>query len=150
MSTVCLQSLPETTDWPHSVTDEPELYAHSISKAYQSHLGSLPPLVSAPSSSASSSLSSSNSTSTSNAGSPEIGTPATGTRKRRCVDRIAGLGDGLNEDGTERLPNLTILCGSQRTLECEDDPEEDAESVMVFPDYKVRPGLLEGSRSEGQ
>ena len=102
------------TDWPHSVTDEPGLFTHEIQKSYDAHLKQL---------------------------APESGNEVNGTvRKRRCVKGISGLDDGLNDDGKERLRNVTILCGSQHAYEADEDRSsegEQTESVLVFPDYKV-------------
>jgi len=117
------------SDWPHSVTDEPDLYAHHLLKAYESHLEALPAAEDAPSSSSASA-------------------DAAAPTKRRCVDKIEALGDGLNADGKQRLQSLSILCGSQRRFECEDDPEDDAESVMVFPDYKLVANLPRDNADE--
>lgn len=103
-------------DWPHSVTEEPDLYAHQVLKSYETHLASLPPTDDAEDE------------------------PISSRRVRRCVKGVDGLGDGLAENGKERLQNMTIICGSAQSYEGEDDGEREGngtESVMVFPDYKV-------------
>jgi len=120
------------SDWPHSVTDESDLYAHTISKAYDSHLKNLPPLSSIESASS-------------------VVTTPQKNNQRRCVENIQGMGDGLNREGNERLQNLTVLCGSQRTFECEEDPlveKGESESVMVFPDYKLVANLPNGNAKQ--
>lgn len=58
------------------------------------------------------------------------------------IKGISGLGSGFNESGDERLRNVTILCGSQRSLVLDHlEDESSTESVLVFPDYKVRRGI---------
>ena len=99
-------------DWPHSVADKDSgLYAHTIQAAYDEHLSTLPPL-------------------------PSTSDIAT----RRCVKGIDGMEDGFTDNAKERKKQITILCGSTQRYEPygHDDHQEGNETVMVFPDYKVR------------
>lgn len=106
-------------DWVHSVTDEEGLYAHTIAKAYETHLKILPP---PPTEAAASS--------------------ASGSRSR-CVKGIEGLEDSWTDGtATERKRNMTILCSNLRKYEpygSDVSEEEGTETVMIFPDYKVGP-----------
>lgn len=121
-------------DWPHSVTDEQNLYAHTISEAYNAHLRDLDE--SSTSSASNSVIKENGSKANGQQGVNGKGTP---TRSRHIVPGIDGLGDGLSKDGNERARNISILCGSMHPFEEEHhDGSEKRESVFIFPDYKVK------------
>jgi len=112
------------------VTDENDLYAHTIFEAYESHLKELDEETSE--SSDSKAIANGNITN----GQDEK--EASTSKNRHIVPGIDGLGDGLSKDGNKRARNMSILCGSMHPFE-EDhaDGSEKRESVFVFPDYKV-------------
>lgn len=116
-------------DWPHSVTDEEDLYAHTISTAYDKHLKALD------------SIKASTSTGTRSNGTNGHTLSSNGSMpngSRRNVPGVDGLGDGLTKDGQERAHNITILCGNMHPYEeAHATGSEKRESIFIFPDYKV-------------
>jgi hypothetical protein len=104
------------------VTDEEGLYAHTLAKAYETHLKTLPPPPTADA---------------------EGSEAAADGLRSRCVKGIEGLEDGWTDgSATERKRNMTILCSNLRKYEpygSDVSEEEGTETVMIFPDYKVGP-----------
>lgn len=131
------------SDWPHSVTDEQDLYAHAISKEYTAHLTDLEKDSTPTSSTSGAAL---NGAITNG----QQGTNGQGiTKIRHIVPGIDGLGDGLSKDGHERASNMSILCGSMHPYEEEHaDGSEKRESVFIFPDYKMVSHLPSDSATE--
>jgi hypothetical protein len=56
------------------------------------------------------------------------------------VKGIDGMDDGLAENAQERKKQISILCSSTQRYEPygHDDHQEEGQSIMIFPDYKVR------------
>lgn len=127
------------TDWPHSVTDEADLYAHTIAKSYDSHLATLPPLDKVDPATSLAGNERELQIPGATAANASHGPAIVNKKKRRCVEGIDGMEDGMGNDGLERKRNISILCGSQRNYEPHDSAHDGRrEAVMVFPDYKVK------------
>lgn len=134
-------------DWPHSVTDETDLYAHTISEAYNAHLKELDEVNETSESSTNGAAVTHGASETAKAqvknGSSDPKEEQKQKQKQRhIVPGLDGLGDGLSKDGNERARNMSILCGSMHPYEEAHATGSDRrESVFVFPDYKVRKKL---------
>lgn len=118
------------------MTDEDDLYAHTISEAYNAHLKELDEDKTPSSTSSEPIQNGTTATATTTNGHNDNGEKE--STPRHIVPGIDGLGDGLSKDGNERAKNMSILCGSMHPFEeAHASGSEKRESVFVFPDYKV-------------